>query len=488
MAAIAATQAAAGPLLASQDVEAAPSPAKRYLIDRHLKELPSTVISSSGNYLHFSNGQKVFDATCGAAVACLGHGNPEVNQAIIDQLNKNAYCNSMLFTVPVSGELAEEIIAGTGNLMERVYLCSSGSEAAEAMMKMARQFFVETEGPDSPRTRYIAREHSYHGNTLGALGLSGHLARRKIYEPILNKNVSWVSACNAYRQRLDGESDEAFVRRKAEELEGEFQKVGPGNVIAFVAEPISGAALGCVPYVPGYLAAMKAVCKRHGALFVLDEVMSGMGRCGTLHAWQAEHVDGDPEKDCIPDLQMVGKGLGGGYQAIAGIIVGKKVIDGLESGTNVFVHGHTYQALPVSCAASLAVQRIIKRDNIMSNVSEQGAYLSQLLLERVAPLKYVGNVRGKGLFWGIELVRDKETKKPFEKSLSVTTRVTDLALTEKWNIAFYPGQGTCDGVSGDHVIVAPAYNVTRADIELVVDRLVGVLEEVFERLDSEFGL
>lgn len=352
-------------------------------------------------------------------------------------------------------------------------------------MKMARQYFLELSPPQPQRTKYISREHSYHGNTLGALSLSGHLARRDIYTPILTENTSWVSACNPYRQRLENESDAAFVARKAAELNNEFQRLGPDTVVAFVCEPVSGAALGCVPYVDGYLSAMKRVCRKYGALFILDEIMSGMGRCGTLHAWQGEHIEGNPERDCLPDLQMIGKGLGGGYQPIAGVIAGKQYIDVVKEGSGGLIHGQTYQAHPVACAASLAVQHIIRRENLLTNVVKQGAYLAQLLRQKIGSRPYIGDIRGKGLFWGVEFVRDRGTKAAFPKSWDVAGRILQTSLKAPFCITFYPGQGTADGWVGDHIIIAPAYNVTKEDVELITDKLAGVLDAVFEQFERE---
>lgn len=462
---------------------------RRHLVDRSFTQLPFDVVSSSGHYLTLSTGETVFDATGGAAVACIGHGNAEVKEAMIKQFEVNTYCNSMLFSSPVCGELAKLVIDGTGNLMEKIYICCSGSEATEAAIKMARQYFVEAGQPE--RTHFIAREHSYHGNTLGALSLSGHVARRAIYKPLLSTGFSWVPPCNAYRQRLDGESDAEFVKRKADELEAEFQRVGPSNVIAFVAEPLSGASLGCVPYVPGYLAAMKAVCKRHGALFILDEVMSGMGRSGTMHAWQGEHgvvLPGTSEPlDALPDLQMVGKGLGGGYAAIAGVIIGKSVLEALnhgEKGKGTFLHGQTYQALPLSCAAALAVQKIIVRDNLMDNASKQGLVLERLLKEKLASHPHVGDIRGKGMFWGVELVADKKTKEPFDPAWDVSGKIREVALAEEL-VTFYHGQGTVDGERGDHMIIAPAYTITESEVEDVVGRLVRAVDKLFALLAKE---
>lgn len=346
---------------------------------------------------------------------------------------------------------------------------------------MARQYFCEV--GQERRHKFISRDHSYHGTTMGALALSGHLARRGINEPILARNVCFVSECNAYRQRHLGESDASFVSRKASELEQKFLDEDPSTVIAFVCEPISGAALGCVPYVPGYLAAMKAVCRKYGALFILDEIMCGMGRSGTLHAWQAEYNDAN--SDCLPDLQMIGKGLGGGYQPIAGVIAGHEVVNALAKGTGSFKHGQTYQAHPASCAAALAVQTIIVEEDLLSNVRAQGALLSSRLHTMLDAHPHVGDIRGIGLFWGIEFVRDKKTKAPFEPKTRVAERIVSTALTARWCLGLYPGQGTVDGVKGDHVIIAPAYNITAEDVEIIVGRVVGVIGEVFDTISAE---
>ena len=356
----------------------------------------------------------------------------------------------------------------------------------EAAMKLGRQYFVESGQPQ--RVNFIGRDHSYHGTTLGALSMSGHVGRRAAYLPLLSSYIHRVSACNSYRQQLEGESDTAFVARKAEELDRKFLELGPETVVGFVCEPISGAALGCVPFVPGYLAAMKAICTKHNALFILDEIMCGMGRSGTLHAWQAEHSDHDPGRNCVPDIQTIGKGLGGGYQPIAAVLIGHKIVKTLKEGSGAFLHGQTYQAFPVACAAALAVQRIIRRDGLLANVRTQGAYLSSLLRARLGSHPHVGDVRGMGLFWGIEFVRDKATKEPFEPSLQVAQRIHKTALGRKWSMSFYPGQGTKDGVSGDHDIISPAYNISRQEVEGIVEVMVGVVEEVFEGLRSEGAL
>ena len=352
----------------------------------------------------------------------------------------------------------------------------------EAAIKLGRQYYTEVGQPR--RTNFIAREDSYHGTTLGALSMSRHVGRRAIYLPLLSSWVHPVSACNAYRQRLVDENDAAFVSRKAAELDQKFLDLGPDTVIGFVCEPISGATLGCVPYVPGYLAAMKAICTRYGALFILDEVMCGMGRSGTLHAWQAEHSD-EPGHNCVPDIQPIGKGLGGGYQPVAGVLIGHKIVKGLKNGSGGFLHGQTYQAFPVASAAALAVQRIIKRENLLENVRIQGAYLSSLLHKKLDSHPYVGDIRGMGLFWGIEFVKDKGTKEPFDPQLNIAKRILATGLSKKWNMSFYPSQGTAGGLSGDHVIIAPAYNITSTDVEFIVNTIEGVIKDVFDTVAKE---
>jgi len=310
---------------------------------------------------------------------------------------------------------------------------------------------------------------------LGSLAVGGHVARRALFEPLLMTNVGRVSACNRYRGMNEGESDEEYVQRLADELDVEFHRLGPGTVCAFIAEPIVGAALGCVPPVPGYFEAMRAVCDKYGALLIMDEIMSGMGRCGTMHAWQSSLVN------VVPDIQTIGKGLGGGYAPVAGVLANARVIKVLQRGTGSFSHGQTYQGHPIACRAALEVQRTIREDNLVENVAKMGGLLEKLLREKVAVLPYVGDVRGKGLFWGIEFVKDKETKKPFQVEAGVAMGVHEIGMKEPYNISIYPGTGTVDGKTGDHVLLAPAYNVTSSDIELIVDVTIRVINDFFER-------
>ncbi|MCJ1420560.1 hypothetical protein MMC32_006917 [Xylographa parallela] len=442
------------------------------VLHRDLHHAPLRVIAAKGNYLTLENGRQIFDATGGAAVACIGHGDLSVKEAVAQQMDEVSYCHSLFFSSSGAENLAQILIDSTHGVMARAFIVSSGSEAMEAAMKLARQYFLELAQP--ARVRFIARKESYHGTTLGALSMSGHLGRRKLFEPMLLGNVSRVSACNAYRGMQDGESTEEYVRRLAQELDDEFERVGPGSVCAFVAEPVVGAALGCVPAVPGYLRAMKAVCVKHGALLVLDEVMCGMGRTGTMHAWQQE--------DVTPDIQTIGKGLGGGYAPIAALLIAPHIISALSHGSGSFLHGQTYQGHPVACAAASQVQTILRTRDLVANVARMGVLLARGLHAGLDRHPNVGDIRGRGLFWGIEFVEDKGTKRPFAVERGVAWRVHERGMAEGWGISLYPGQGTVDGVLGDHVLLAPAYNVTAAEVEWAVKQTVGVVEEVFAEM------
>ncbi|KAF7589237.1 hypothetical protein BBP40_004580 [Aspergillus hancockii] len=424
------------------------------VLHRDTRFIPKKAIGGEGSYIFLEDGMKFLDSTGGAAVSCLGHGHKEVKQAIINQINTISYCHTAFFGTDVSEELARFLVDSTGGKLSKVYMVSSGSEAVEAALKLARQYYLELPIAQPQRTRFIARKPSYHGITLGALSAGGHALRRQPFEPLLSTNTSHVSPCYAYRGKNKDESDVDYVTRLAAELDAEFQRVGPDSVCAFIAEPVVGAALGAVPAVPGYFKAMKAVCERYGALLILDEVMSGMGRCGTLHAWEQEGV--------VPDLQTIGKGLGGGYAPVSGLLIGEKIVQTLDKGTGVFRHGQTYQGHPISCAAALAVQKVIKEEGLLENVR--------------------GDIRGKGLFWGIEFVKDKGTKEPFSPETGVAVHVQETGLDPAYGISLYAAAGCVDGTRGDHVLLAPPYNVTRDEIDIVVDTTARVLDHVFMKV------
>ena len=339
----------------------------------------------------------------GAAVSCLGHSHPDVLAAMHAQLDRLAYAHTSFFTSQAAEELADDLVAHAPHGIGHVFFVSGGSEAVEAALKLARQYFVER---GEPQRRYIiARRQSYHGITLGALAVGGREWQRKQFGPLLIE-AHHVSPVYEYRDRRADETPQAYGERLAEELEAKIDELGGDNVIAFVAETVVGATLGAVPAVPGYFKRVRDICDRHGILLILDEVMCGMGRTGTLHACEQEGIS--------PDLMAIAKGLGGGYAPIGALLMQEKIFDAVADGSGAFQHSHTYMGHPLACAAALAVQRVMRRDNLLENVRVQGAYLSRRLKERFGNHPFVGDVRGRGLFQGLELVADRDTKAPFD--------------------------------------------------------------------------
>jgi adenosylmethionine-8-amino-7-oxononanoate aminotransferase len=430
-----------------------------HLLHRTLFADPPIATSGDGIYLRTADGHEVIDGSGGAAVACLGHGNARVNAAIAAQIAKVAYVHTALFSNAAAEELADMLVGHAPGGLTHAYLASSGSEGTEAALKLARQYFLEAGQPQ--RTRYISRRGSYHGNTLGALSAGGNAMRRAPYAPMLSDAFSHVSPAFAYRFKRDDETEAQFTERLATELEAEFQRLGPQNVIAFIAEPVVGATTGCVTAPSGYFRRVREICDRHGALLILDEVMCGMGRTGTTHAWEQEGI--------APDIQVIAKGLGGGYQPIGGILISGRIIEAFRAGSGSFMHGHTYQAHPVACAAALAVQKVIRDDGLVENVRKMGDLLSAALTERLGNHRHVGDIRGRGLFWAIELVRDRASKAVFDPALKLNDRIKQEAYQR--GLAIYPMGGTIDGRQGDHVIVAPPYIATASDIDAIVARL-----------------
>jgi len=433
------------------------------IIHRSLRGTLPFAVSAQGVYLTDRDGKQYIDGSGGAAVSCLGHGHPDVLAAMHAQIDKVAYAHTSFFTTDVAEELADTLIAGAPPGIGNVYFVSGGSEAIEAALKMARQYYVETGEPE--RSVFIARRQSYHGNTLGALAVGGNEWRRKQFAPILI-DVGRVSPCYEYRDRRDGETPEQYSERLGDELEGEIQRIGPRKIIAFVAEPVVGATLGAVTATPGYFKRVRQVCDRYGVLFIADEVMCGMGRTGSMHAVDQEGVR--------PDLMAIAKGLGGGYQPIGAVLASSRIVEAFRKGSGMFQHGHTYIGHATACAAALAVQKVFARDKLIEQVRTRGAYLEQRLRETFANHPYVGDLRGRGLFRGVELVADRATKKPFDPELKLHAKVKSEAMRE--GLLCYPMGGTIDGVTGDHVLLAPPFICTEAQIDEIVDKLARAID------------
>jgi adenosylmethionine-8-amino-7-oxononanoate aminotransferase len=435
----------------------AQQPSTHILHRQMARELP-VAAEAQGVFITDSQGRQYLDASGGAAVSCLGHGHPEVLAAMHAQLDRLAYAHTSFFTTQVAEELADALVRDAPAGTSHAYFVSGGSEAVEAALKLARQYFVEIGQPQ--RRHFIARRQSYHGNTLGALAVGGNAMRRKQFAPLLI-DVTHVAPCYEYRDRRSDESAEAYGQRLVAELAEAIERLGGDKVIALVAETVGGATQGAVTPVPGYLRGVRELCSRHGILLILDEVMCGMGRCGTLHACEAEGV--------VPDLLVIAKGLGGGYQPIGAVLAQSHVVEAFARGSGAFQHGHTYIGHAMACAAALAVQQVIRRDRLLERVQRQGNGLRQRLKDAFGSHPQVGDIRGRGLFQAIELVADRSTKLPFDPALKLHARIKARAMAE--GLMVYPMGGTLDGRQGDHVLLAPPFIVDDAQLDLIVQRL-----------------
>ncbi len=429
-----------------------------HILHRDIAATLPVAVSGRGVAITDGAGKTYIDASGGAAVSCLGHGHPDVLAAMRAQMDRLEYAHSYFFTTEAAEALAADLVEHAPPGIDHAYLVSGGSEAVEAALKLARQYFVERGEPQ--RTRFIAREQSYHGNTLGALAIGGNVRRRQLFEPLLME-TEHIAPCYAYRHQRPDEDDQAYGQRAAAALEEKLREVGPETVIAFVAETVVGATAGAVPPAPGYFKAVREICDRYGVLLILDEVMCGMGRTGTLHACEQEGIE--------PDLMTVAKGLGGGYQPIGALLIAAKVYGTLARRNASFRHGHTYNAHPIPCAAALAVQQVIRRDRLLDNVRTQGTRLTERLTARFGNHANVGDVRGRGLFRAIELVADRGDKTPFAPDLDIAGRIMRHAMAR--GLCIYPGRGTADGRAGDHVLIAPPFIVDGATIDTIVERL-----------------
>ncbi|KAK0202726.1 hypothetical protein DFS33DRAFT_1488831 [Desarmillaria ectypa] len=427
---------------------------------------PLVATSAKGIQIQLDDGSFLIDAVGGAAVACIGNSHPAVQQAIKDQVDKISYVYNMQLSNEPAEELAKYLVSTGGGAFDLCGFVSGGSEAMEAVIKLARQYFYETGQPK--RSNFIARQLSYHGNTVATLSLAHHPARRAPYEAILDHgNFHHVSPAYAKRFQLPDETGEQYVERLRKELEDKFIELGPDTVVGFVAETVVGATTGVVAAPKGYFKAMKSVCDKYGALFILDEVMSGMGRMGCYHAWEL-YGDG-----IAPDIQAVAKGLGGGYASIGAVLMSKKIADGIRDGSGFWKHGHTYQAHPLACAASLAVQKVIESEGLIENCRKRGVYLESRLKERLqgpnslaAP--FIFDIRGGGGFWGIELdFMSPEAASYTIKDKPVGILVQQRAFEKGLIVMGMTGGAVWEGIDGNHIMLSPAYNVTTEEIDKI---------------------
>lgn len=436
-----------------------------HVFHRNPKQTMPVAVGGSGIELIDSNGRRYLDASGGAAVSCLGHGHPRVIEAIKAQVDTLAYAHTSFFTTEVSETLARTLAEAAPGDLNHVYFVSGGSEAVEAALKLARQYFVEIGQPQ--RRHFIARRQSYHGNTLGALAIGGNAWRREPFLPLLVPAYH-VSPCYAYRDQAAGETDAQYAQRLADELEAKILELGPDAVAGFVAETVVGATAGALPPVGDYLKRIRAVCDKYGVLLILDEVMSGMGRTGYLFACEEDGV--------TPDIVTIAKGLAAGYQPIGAMLSTSRIFDAIVGGSGFFQHGHTYIGHATACAAALAVQRVIAEDRLLDNVRARGEQLRARLREALGAHPNVGDVRGRGLFVGVEFVADRASKATLDPARKTHAALKRTCMEN--GLLVYPMGGTVDGVHGDHVLFAPPFICTPADIDNIVDRFAQSVNQV----------
>lgn len=437
-----------------------------YVFHRSAKSTPLMASHAAASTIYDKKGNAYLDACGGAAVSCIGHGNAEVIEAIKEQAEKLAYAHTSFFTTSAAEELAEFLCASTDYQLTKTYFTCDGSEAVETALKMAHSCHRERGEPN--RTHIIARRQSYHGNTLGALSSGGNMWRRATYGALMLPGTSHIDPCYLYRGARVDESPAEYGQRMAAQLEEEILRLGPQNVSCFIAETVVGATLGCVAAEAGYFKSIREICDRHGVILILDEVMCGMGRTGTLHAFTQEGI--------VPDILIIAKGLGAGYVPLGAVLCRQEIFDSFCNGTGAFVHGHTFVGHPVACAAALAVQKVVVKDALIEASARQGTLLRQQLEARLGQHPHVGDIRGRGLFVGLELVENRADKKAFEPRRQLNAAIKRRAMEH--GLLIYPGGGTIDGQIGDHILIAPHYIITNDEVDFLVSTLAKAIDDV----------
>lgn len=438
-----------------------------HIFPRHCNAMLPTATAADGVYLIDQTGKRYFDGSGGAAISCLGHSDAKVTAAIKAQLDHFAFAHTRFLTSQAAENLADKLIEHAPGDLDRVYIVSGGSEAVEAAIKLARQYHLERGEPD--RQRIIARNHSYHGNTLATLATGGNQARRAPFAPLMIE-TSHISACYEYRDRRENESAYDYGQRVANELETEILRLGPETVMAFVAETVVGATLGAVAPVDGYFTRIREICDQYGVLLILDEVMCGMGRTGKLFA--CEHYG------IAPDIMTIAKGLGAGYQPIGAMLSSKQIYDTIAAGSGFFQHGHSYVGHPTACAAGVAVLERLVDDGLVARSAEMGKRLKTALIDAFGQHSHIGDIRGIGLFIGLEFVENRATKAPFDASLGVNKALTRACFEA--GLICYPMGGGVDGINGDHILLAPPFILSDAHIYEIIDKLGVAFEQVFQ--------
>lgn len=436
-----------------------------HIFPRHTKSSLPIAVKGEGSYIFDDSGKSYLDASGGAAVSCLGHAHPTVIKALHRQLDELTYAHTSFFTSEQAEKLADRLCLEAPKGIDRVYLVSGGSEAIEAALKLARQYYVEKGEPN--RKAIIARQQSYHGNTLGALAAGGNKWRRDQFAPLLI-DTHHIAPCFAYRGKNESEDDFDYGQRVANELEHKLLELGPNTVMAFIAEPVVGATAGAVTAVDGYFRRIREICDKYGVLLILDEVMCGMGRTGYLYA--CEH------DETRPDIICIAKGLGAGYQPIGAMLCSSEIYAIIENGSGFFQHGHTYLGHPMAAAAANAVLDVLIDQNLLSDVRPKGDALENLLHSKFHQHPHIGDIRGRGLFRAIELVEDRDTKAPFDPELKIAAKIKKSAQNN--GLLCYPMSGTIDGKLGDHVLLAPPFVISNNELDELVHKLSVTIDQV----------
>lgn len=432
------------------------------VIYKNLNTSPILAASGAGVWLEDASGKCYLDTCGGVAVSSLGHGHPRIAAAFEREAKKLAWAHAGSFTTAAAEELAERLVEGSGGLARAQFL-SGGSEVMELAMKVAYQYQCERGLPD--KSIFISRRQSYHGSTLGTLSISGNPQRQSVFGPLLPP-AEFVSPCYAYRDQRDDENEDQYATRLADELDEKIRALGSDRVAAFFAETVVGSTSGAVPAVPGYFRKIKAVCERHDVLLVLDEVMAGMGRTGQLFAYADDGI--------LPDMVAVGKGLAAGYMPISALLISDQIHSAMAQGSGVLGNGQTHVNHPLACAIALEVQQVIAEENLLAQVRLRGEQLRLWLTESLADLDIVGDVRGRGLFVGVEFVESRATKAPFRGGGAYAAALKKEALER--GLLIYPGSGTAQGVLGNHVLFAPPFITSEGELAQMIERFSAVVK------------
>lgn len=444
------------------------------ILHRVIANPPPMAVGSEGVDMIGADGRRYLDACGGAAVSSVGHRHPKVLAALHAQLDRLPYAHSGFFTSEPTETLGRMLIELAPQGIEKVVVLSSGSEAVEAALKLARQYWVERGEP--ARTHIIARSQSYHGATLGATAAGLNPARRALFGS-LTFEVNFIDPCFAYRFQQPGETTSQYATRAADQLEAKILALGAGNVAAFIAEPVVGTPLGAVPPVEGYFRKIEAICRKYGVLLIMDEVMCGMGRTGAMFASAQEGVS--------PDIITIGKGLGGGYQPIGALLMSGHIAGTIADGSGSFQHNQTYLGHSMAASAAVAVLEVMREENLIENVDAMGICLDAALRAELGDHPHVGDIRGRGLFQGVEVVQDRNSKKPFPAQLKIGPKIKAEAF--KLGLMVSGLGGTVDGACGDHVLLAPPFTITQDHCQTIAKGLRAAIDAAIQAALSSRG-